>query len=74
MGDRSNNRIQIFDQDGKFLAEWRQFGRPTAIYIDASDTVYVADHRSEGIAVDANGNIYGAEVALKSVVKYVRKQ
>jgi sugar lactone lactonase YvrE len=27
---------------------------------------------SEGIAVDANGNIYGAEVALKSVVKYVR--
>ena len=47
VGDRGNNRIQIFDQDGKFLAEWRQFGRPTAIYIDASDTVYVADHASD---------------------------
>jgi hypothetical protein len=27
----------------------------------------------EGIAVDAQGNIYGAEVALKNVAKYVRK-
>jgi hypothetical protein len=23
---RANNRIQIFDQDGKFTAEWKQFG------------------------------------------------
>jgi DNA-binding beta-propeller fold protein YncE len=27
VADRANNRIQIFDQDGKFLAEWKQFGR-----------------------------------------------
>ena len=28
VGDRSNNRIQILDQDGNFIAEWKQFGRP----------------------------------------------
>jgi DNA-binding beta-propeller fold protein YncE len=27
VADRANSRIQIFDQDGKFLAEWKQFGR-----------------------------------------------
>ncbi|HET7766429.1 MAG TPA: peptidyl-alpha-hydroxyglycine alpha-amidating lyase family protein, partial [Burkholderiales bacterium] len=112
VGDRGNNRIQIFDPDGRFLAEWKQFGRPTAIYIDANDTLYVADHQSsaklnpgfrrgiriggasdgivrtmipgsgpepdkehvpEGIAVDARGNVYGAEVALKNVVRYARQ-
>ncbi len=46
VGDRSNNRVQIFDQDGNFLAEWKQFGRPSGIFIDANDTIYVADHMS----------------------------
>ena len=27
-------RIQIFDQDGKFLAEWKQFGAPSGLFID----------------------------------------
>jgi streptogramin lyase len=43
VGDRGNNRIQIFDQNGKFLKEWRQFSAPSGIYIDAHDTIYVAD-------------------------------
>jgi len=47
VADRANNRIQIFDQDGKFLAEWKQFGRPSGIYIDKSDTLYVADSESD---------------------------
>ena len=34
VGDRENNRIQIFDQDGKFLDQWAQFSRPSGIYID----------------------------------------
>jgi len=47
VGDRQNNRLQIFDQDGKFIAQWFQFGRPSGIYIDRkTDTLYVADSES----------------------------
>jgi len=114
VGDRNNNRIQIFDQDGKFLEEWAQFGRPSGIFIDGNDFIYVADSESnakrnpgwkrgirigsaidgqvtafipdpepepdkagtsgaEGVAADAAGNIYGAEVGPKTLRKYVRK-
>ena len=47
VGDRGNNRIQIFDQDGKFLEEWKQFGRPSGVFIDRNDMLYVADHQSD---------------------------
>jgi sugar lactone lactonase YvrE len=47
VGDRGNNRVQIFDQDGKFLEEWKQFGRPSGVFIDGNDTLYVADHQSD---------------------------
>jgi len=46
IGDRVNNRIQIFDQEGTFLAEWKQFGRPSGLYIDKKDNIYSADHQS----------------------------
>jgi sugar lactone lactonase YvrE len=46
VGDRENNRIQIFDQDGKFLDQWTQFSRPSGIYIDKNDIIYVADSES----------------------------
>ena len=47
VGDRQNNRIQIFDADGKFVAQWLQFGRPSGMYIDKrTDTLYVADSES----------------------------
>ena len=118
VGDRNNNRIQIIDQDGKYLAEWKQFSRPSGLYIDKNDTLYVADSESEsvatnhngwkrgirvgsakdgtlkyfipdpdtrtrpdfngtsaaeGVAVDPQGNIYGAEVGPKRVMKYTMK-
>ena len=46
VADRSNSRIQIFDQQGKFLGEWRQFGRPSGIFITKDDMIYVADSLS----------------------------
>jgi len=46
VADRANNRVQIFDQDGKFLAEWKQFGRPSGVFIDKNDVLYVADSQS----------------------------
>jgi virginiamycin B lyase len=46
VADRGNNRIQVFDQDGNFLAEWKQFGKPCSVYIDKNDTIYVIDSDS----------------------------
>src|SRR5205814_8560663 len=46
VADRGNNRIQIFDQEGRFLDQWKQFGRPSGVFIDKNDTIYVADSQS----------------------------
>ncbi len=101
VADRSNNRIQILDQDGNFMAAWTQFGRPSGVFIH-NDMLYVSDSEShsdrpgthgynpgcergirigsvkdgkviafipnpdgltggsEGVAVDHDGNVYGA--------------
>jgi streptogramin lyase len=46
VADRSNNRIEIFDPDGAFLGEWKQFGRPSGLFIDKNDILYVTDSES----------------------------
>jgi streptogramin lyase len=46
VADRANSRIQIFDQGGRFLDQWKQFGRPSGVFIDKNDTIYVADSQS----------------------------
>ena len=43
VADRGNARLQIFDQNGKFIDEWKQFGRPSGLYIDKNDRLYVID-------------------------------
>jgi sugar lactone lactonase YvrE len=118
VADRSNNRIQIFDQDLNLLdTGWEQYSRASGIAIDQNDMLYAADSESgsvnpahgawkrgirigsirdgkngkirafipdpstatsgtlaaEGVAVDAAGNIYGAEVGPARLQKYVRK-
>src|SRR5207244_13237156 len=55
VGDRNNNRIQIFDQDGKFLQEWKQFSRPSGVYINKNDVIYVADSESESVSRNHDG-------------------
>ena len=47
VADRSNSRVAFFDQDGKFLGAWKQFGRPSGIFIDKNDMLYVSDSESE---------------------------
>jgi DNA-binding beta-propeller fold protein YncE len=49
VGDRSNNRIQIFDQEGEFLAQWTQFGRPSGIFFDDHGRIFVADSESDDV-------------------------
>ncbi len=111
--NRSNNRIQIFGQEGNFLAMWTQFGRPSGIFFDENGQIYVADSESDDVrnpgwemgirigdtrtgwvsafilyplgdprvtagngakfvAVDRDGNLYGAEPRPRKLRKYVR--
>src|SRR3984893_86169 len=113
VGDRNNNRIQVFDQEGNFIEQFTQFSRPSGIAVGKNDAIYVADSESEsvsknhyswkrgirvgslrdgkitafipdpiettdttsaaeGVAVDSNGVIYGAEVNPNDLKKYVR--
>jgi len=117
VADRGNNRLQIFDQDGKLLdTGWEQYSRVSGIWIDRNDMLYCADSESgsvapsrtdwkrgirigsvrdgrdgkvqffipdpeakpsntsaaEGVAVDAAGNIYGAEVGPRALKRYVK--
>jgi hypothetical protein len=46
VADRGNARIQIFDQNGRYLTEWKQFGRPSGVYINKNDDIYVSDSTS----------------------------
>ncbi len=41
--DRENNRIQIFNAQGEFLTQWTDLSRPTDIFIDDEETVYVSE-------------------------------
>ena len=60
LADRTNNRINIYDQDCRFLTEWKQFGRPSWVAIDSSDTIYVVDTQTtEGRAGFENGIYIG---------------
>jgi peptidylamidoglycolate lyase len=45
VADRENQRIQVFDSTGHYLAQWagKQFGRPYSIAVDRSGMAYVAD-------------------------------
>jgi sugar lactone lactonase YvrE len=49
VGDRNNNRIEIFDQEGNFIEQMTQFSRPSGIFIDKRDTIYVADSESASV-------------------------
>lgn len=114
VGDRNNNRIQVFDQDGNFIEQFTQFSRPSGIAVGKDDVIYVADSESEsvsrnhfgwkrgirvgslkdgkitafipdpaegqkstsaaeGVAIDSQGVIYGAEVVPNDVRKYVKQ-
>ncbi len=104
VGDRGNNRLQVLDMDGNLIEQFKQYSRPSGIFITDDDTIFVADSESafdevrnpgwrpairvgnlqdgsidylidgtveaypegsnpEGVAVDRQGNVYGAVVS-----------
>lgn len=73
VGDRSNNRVQIFDQDGNFIDMWYQFGRPSGLYIDQNDVLYSADSESGSVNPAHGAWLRGIRVgsAITGEVQYL---
>ena len=49
VADRSNNRVQVLDENLQFVDEWRHFGRPSGVAILRDDTLIVADSESTNL-------------------------
>ena len=45
VGDRTNNRIQIFTENGDFIEEWPDISDPVGVFIDENDGVWVISAR-----------------------------
>ena len=43
VADRENSRLQIFSAAGEFLDEWSDVVRPTQVYFDQDDNLYVSE-------------------------------
>ena len=41
VADRNNARVQLFDQKGNFLSEWRHLQVPWGIWVTSNDEIYV---------------------------------
>ena len=46
--DRENNRIQVFDPDGKFISQWTGLEAPGDVWITPDNTIYVAEQGGYG--------------------------
>ena len=59
VADAENNRVQVFDQTGKFLEQWTGFvAKPRgAMYITADDTLYISHVDAEAVSVMKDGKV-----------------
>ncbi len=59
VGDRENDRVQVFDRDGGYRAELRGLYHPMDIWGDGDGTIYVSDQVPAIVAYDSAGAIVG---------------
>ncbi len=61
VADRSNNRVQIFTEDGKFLSKWTNLGSPWGLaYSTKENVMFLCDGvNNRVIKVDMNGKMLG---------------
>ena len=58
VADRTNARIQVFDQEGKFLEQWTPgISRPSGMHIDPDDTLWVGNQHDETVVKMKNGKV-----------------
>ena len=52
VADRENDRVQIFDQNGKLLSVWAtELIGPAFFYVDNDDVVYIPEHNGGRISI-----------------------
>jgi DNA-binding beta-propeller fold protein YncE len=49
VGDRENNRVQVFEPDGTFVRQFAQGIAPFGLFITDDDTLFVADGRANRV-------------------------
>ena len=68
VADRSNSRVQVFDREGSFVAQWKstEIGRPYAVAIGPDEKAFVIDggdqpleppDRSRALKLSLNGEV-----------------
>ena len=57
IADRENHRIQVFDSDGNFLEEWKDFKSPCTVFIGWDHRIYVPELRARMSILDMEGNL-----------------
>jgi len=71
VSDRENNRIQIFDSNGKFLRQWTHLGATQGMDISPKDELWIITHRNneENLSYDTlAGRIMRIDVASGKIL------
>jgi DNA-binding beta-propeller fold protein YncE len=71
VSDRENNRIQIFDSNGKFLRQWTHLGATQGMDINSKDELWIVTHRNnaENISYDTlAGRIMRIDIATGKIL------
>jgi hypothetical protein len=71
VADRGNARIQIFDQEGRFLDAWTQFGPARGISIDRYDLLYAAVPGSSDPTSDWGQGIWVGSARDGTVMSFI---
>ena len=57
--DRENERVQVFDREGKFLANWGGFFHPMDLYVDDRGMIFVTDQVPRIAMLNGDGKLAG---------------
>lgn len=71
VSDRENNRLQIFDGNGRFLQQWTHLGATQGLCITPSDELWVITHRNniENVTYDTlAGRIMRIDIASGKIL------
>jgi DNA-binding beta-propeller fold protein YncE len=60
VGDRTNYRMQVFDEDGKFLAQWKHVGSPWGVVVTPDQHILMTDgYNNRILKLTLDGEVVG---------------